>query len=101
MNKHKSSISKRTSYKEIGEFWDNHSLSKFWDKTKRVSFEVDIDSEVTYYAIDKELSEKIQILAQKRGVTPNTLINLWVQDKLQEQKIPLTIKKDKSIIFKS
>jgi len=54
------------------------------DKTKEVSFEVDIESEVTYYAIDKMLSEKIRAIAQKRGVTADTLINLWVQEKLQE-----------------
>ena len=76
MRKHKSSVSEAASYKEIGEFWDT---------TREVSFEVDIESEVTYYAIDKMLSEKIQAIAQKRGVTADTLINLWVQEKLQEQ----------------
>jgi hypothetical protein len=87
MRKHKSSVSEAASYKEIGEFWDTHDVSDFWDKTKEVSFEVDIGSEVTYYAIDKMLSEKIQAIAQKRGVTADTLINLWVQEKLQEQGV--------------
>lgn len=87
MKRHKSSVSEATSYKEIGEFWDTHDLSDFWDKTKEASFEVDIESEVTYYAVDKMLSEKIQVVAQKRGVTADTLINLWVQEKLQEQKV--------------
>lgn len=86
MKKHKSSVSVATSYKEIGEFWDTHDLSDFWDKTKAVSFEVDIESEVTYYAVDKMLSEKIQAIAQRRGVTADTLINLWMQEKLREQK---------------
>lgn len=86
MRKHKSLVSEATTYKEIGEFWDTHDLSEFWDKTKEASFEVDIESEVTYYAVDKRLSEKIQTIAQKRGVTADTLINLWVQEKLQEQK---------------
>ncbi|MBI3815759.1 MAG: hypothetical protein HY279_14985 [Nitrospinae bacterium] len=87
MKKHKSSVSQATSYKEIGEFWDTHDLSDFWDKTKEASFEVDIESEATYYAVDKMLSEKIQSIAKKRGVTADTLINLWVQEKLQEQKV--------------
>lgn len=86
MRKHKSTLSRATSYKEIGEFWDTHNLADFWNKTKEVSFEVDIESETTYYAVDKILSEKIQSIAQKRGVTADTLINLWVQEKLQEQK---------------
>ncbi len=38
---------------------------------KEASFEVDIESEVTYYAVDKMLSEKIQAIAQKlRGPAP-------------------------------
>lgn len=85
MRKRKSSVSEAVSYKEIGEFWDTHDLSDFWDKTKAAFFEVDVESEVTYYAVDRMLSEKIQTIAQKRGVTADTLINLWVQEKLQEQ----------------
>jgi hypothetical protein len=87
MRKHKSTLSQATSYKEIGEFWDTHDLSDFWDKTKEAQFDIDIESEVTYYALDRTLAEKIQSLAQKRGVTADTLINLWIQEKLQEQKV--------------
>lgn len=86
MRKHKSSVSETTSYKEIGEFWNTHDLSEFWDKTHEESFEVNIESEVTYYAVDRTLSEKIQSIAKKRGVTADTLINLWVQEKLHEQQ---------------
>lgn len=87
MRRLKSSISGNTSYKEIGEFWDLHDLSEFWDKTKSVSFEVDIESEVIYYAVDKIISDKVQAIAKKRGVTADTLINLLVQEKLQEQMV--------------
>jgi hypothetical protein len=86
MNKGRSSLSKAKSYKEIGDFWDTHDLSDFWDKTKQAEFDVDIESEITYYALDKILSERIQAIAQKRGVSADTLINLWLQEKLQEQK---------------
>jgi hypothetical protein len=85
MRKGKSSISNAKSYKEIGEFWDIHDLSDFWDQTKRVKFEVDIESEITYYSLDKKLAEEVQFIAQKRGVSADTLINLWVQEKIQEQ----------------
>ena len=84
-NKNRSSISKAQSYKEIGEFWDIHDLADYWDKTKSVEFEIDIQSEVTYYAIDKELSAKIRAIAKQRGVSADKLLNLWVQEKLQEQ----------------
>lgn len=70
----------------MGEFWDVHDLSDFWDKTREAHFDVDIHSETTYYPLDKRLSEKIHSVAQKRGIAADTLLNLWVQEKLQEQK---------------
>jgi len=85
MRKDRSTVSKAKSYKELGEFWDTHDLSDFWDQTKKVEFEVDIKSEILYYSLDKKLAEKVQSVAQRRGVSPDTLINLWVQEKLQEQ----------------
>ncbi len=86
MSKGRSSLSKAKSYKEIGKFWDTHDLSDYWEETKKTEFEVDIESEMTYYALDNMLSEKIQAIAKKRGVSADTLINLWVQEKLREQK---------------
>ena len=85
MSKNRSSISKAESYKEIGDFWDIHDLADYWDKTKSVEFEIDVQSEVMYYAIDKDLSAKIRAIAKQRGVSADTLLNLWVQEKLQEQ----------------
>jgi len=87
MQKYKGSISKAKSYKEIGGFWDTHDLAEFWGQTKKASFEVDIESEVTYYSMDKRLAEKVQAIAQERGVSADTLINLWVQEKLLEQNV--------------
>ncbi len=86
MPKLKSSISKSSTYRQLGEFWDTHDLSKFWDKTKSTSFDVVMESETTYYAMDIKLSEEVEELARKRGVAADTLINLWVQEKLREQK---------------
>jgi hypothetical protein len=79
-------VSRAASLKEIGEFWDTHDLSEVWEKTKPVSFEVAIGSEITYFALDKTLSEKIQMIAKERGIAPDTLVNLWIQEKLQEQR---------------
>ncbi|MDP2681746.1 MAG: CopG family antitoxin [Deltaproteobacteria bacterium] len=69
MRKHRSSIARAASYKDIGKFWDTHYLSDFWDKTKETLFEVDIEQKLLNYAVDRTLSEKIQPLAQKCGVT--------------------------------
>ncbi len=86
MGKGKSSISKARTYKEIGNFWDAHDLSDYWGETEEVEFEVDIESEKTYYGLDKILSEQIRAIAKRRGVSAGTILNSWVQEKLQKQK---------------
>jgi hypothetical protein len=85
MKKNKSSVSKAYSYRELGEYWDTHDLSKVWEKTKKVNFDVKIEKEATYCAIEKTLSERVQSVAKKRGVSSDTLVNLWIQQKLQDQ----------------
>ncbi len=81
--RNRSSISEAQSYKDIGEFWDTHDLADHWDQTEPAEFEVDILSEITYYALDSKLSEAVRSLARKRGVSADTLLNIWVQEKLQ------------------
>ena len=85
MSKSRSSISKAESYKEIGEFWDTHDLADYWEQTELAEFEVDIRSEVTYYALDNTLSARVRAIAKQRGVSAETLLNLWVQEKLEAQ----------------
>jgi len=85
MRKNRTSISKASSYEDIGAYWDTHDLSKVWSKTKKVRFDVQIESEAIYYPIEKSLSERIQSIAKKQGISSDTLINLWVQQKVQEQ----------------
>jgi hypothetical protein len=88
MARNRSSLSNARSYKEIGEFWDTHDLSDYWDQTKPVEFEVDIQSEAVYYAIEPKLSAKISRIAKKRGVPAETLLNLWLKEKLVEETAP-------------
>jgi hypothetical protein len=86
MKKAKSSISKARSYAKIGEYWDQHELSDAWGKTKKVKFEVVAEPEATYYPVEKDLSAKIQSVAKKRGVSSDTLVNLWLEQKVKEQR---------------
>jgi hypothetical protein len=80
----RSSISKATSYEEIGEFWDEHDTADYWEQTYPVEFKVNLQSEEIYYRIDNTLSEQLRSLARRRGISPETLLNLWVQEKLRE-----------------
>ena len=82
----KTSVSKAGTYAEIGGFWDEHDLSEHWSATHSVRADVDLESEESLYRVEKELSETIQRAAKERGVSPHTLVNLWLQEKVQKLK---------------
>jgi hypothetical protein len=84
MKRNKSSLSSATTYREIGEFWDEHSLADYWDQTEDADFQVDIQSEVIYYPLARGLSKEIRKEAKRQGVTPETLLNIWIQERLHQ-----------------
>jgi len=63
-------------------------LGEIWDQTEPAVFDVDIQSEKTYYPVEHELSTRIIKLAGKRGSSAEPLINLWLQEKVR-QDIPV------------
>ncbi|MDD5675207.1 MAG: CopG family antitoxin [Chitinivibrionales bacterium] len=85
--KNKSSVSKASNYKEMGEFWDIHDATDYLDDKKKVDVTIAIDHEITYCALDNQLSQLLQKVAKKHGVSSDTLVNIWLQEKLQEEKV--------------
>lgn len=75
------SISGARPYVEAGEYWDSHDLGEVWERPEEVEIDVDLRSEKFYYPVEKELSDRITALAHARGVSPETLVNLWLQEK--------------------
>ena len=78
----KSSVSKSKSYEQMGEFWDSHDLTEFGSKTKKTGFDIEIKKDKIYCALDKSISNKLKMLANKRGIPPDVLANLLLQEKL-------------------
>ncbi|MDQ2694506.1 MAG: BrnA antitoxin family protein, partial [Pseudomonadota bacterium] len=68
-------------YQEIGEFWDNHDATEFGEQAE-AEFEINIQAQRRYYPIDRQLALKIRQLADERGVSEETLLNLWIQEKI-------------------
>ncbi len=73
------------SLEEAAEFWDTHSLADYEDLQTHVEFEVELKSAKNYFAVEKELSDTIGNLARLKGILPETLVNLWLKEKLQEE----------------
>ncbi len=77
----RSSISQATTLEEIGEFWDTHDFTEYDTDAPDVSF--------TFrrtVAIEMALFESLEEQAQRRGVNVETLANLWLQQKLDEER---------------
>lgn len=85
MSANKSSISQVQSYQEIGEFWDTHDVTEYWKDTEPVEFEVNIQSEVRYCALERTLVSQVNEIARQKGVSVETLVNLWIQEKIKEE----------------
>ena len=80
MSEPKSSLSGARSYLEMGEYWDRHDVGEVWDRTTPAEFEIEIKSERRYYPVERTLSQKLTRVAEAQGVSPETLINLWLQE---------------------
>ena len=78
----KSSISQASSLEEIAEFWDSNSLADYWDETEEVEFEVRALPR-RRIVVAPELFEKLALQARLQGLSPETLANLWLAERLQ------------------
>lgn len=83
-NEKTTSISKAKTLEEIADFWDSNSLDDYWNQTYEVSFELRIKRR-RRITISPEIYEKIEAQARERGILPETLVNLWLAEKLDNQ----------------
>ncbi|MCJ7435834.1 MAG: BrnA antitoxin family protein [Anaerolineales bacterium] len=72
------------SVEEASEFWDTHNLADYLDSTKDAHFEVDIQRHVFLTALEPQLAKKLTAIARRQGITTETLINVWLTEKMEE-----------------
>ena len=77
------SILKARTLEEIAEFWDTHSLDDYWDQTHEVTFAVRAQRR-RRVTLDPEVYTQIEARAHARGILPETLVNLWLVERLQK-----------------
>ena len=75
------SISKAQTIEEIAEFWDTHSLADYWDQTHEVEIEVRAERR-RRVTLDPDLYSRVEAAARVRGVLPETLVNLWIAERV-------------------
>lgn len=75
-----SSISKADTDEKIGEFWDTHDFTDFDTDIPDVEFEI-----ACIVPIETDLFSELEKQARQQGVKVETLVNLWLRQKLTEQ----------------
>ena len=63
-------------------FWDAHSLADYEESWKDVQCEIDIKQRTYQISVDSGLYQKLRRAARARGVSADTLVNLWFQEKV-------------------
>ena len=76
-----SAVSRANTLQTMGEFWDTHDFAEFDDPSAPdVEFKA-----ACAVPVELDLLSLVERQAQLRGVTTQTLVNLWLQQKLAEQ----------------
>jgi hypothetical protein len=70
---------------EAGAFWDSHDLADYWDMTEEVEGEVDLKRRTYLFALAPDLAERLARRAAQQGLSAETLINLWLSEKLRDK----------------
>ena len=73
-------IPETMSVEEAAEFWDSHSVADY--PSEVVDLEFELHGTSRYIAIDGELLAQLESRAAERGISLETLVNLWLQERL-------------------
>ena len=72
------------SIKAAAEFWDSHDLSDYWDDTSEAQFDVDLERRVILVPLEQQVARKLAEIARQQGISTETLVNVWLSERLQE-----------------
>ena len=71
-----------SSLEEAGEFWDTHSSADYEEYMKPVQFEVELKRRAHEVRVTDQLLREVRKIARQQGVTTETLVNVWLQEKI-------------------
>jgi hypothetical protein len=63
-------------------FWDTHSSADYENFMEEVETEIYLTSSKIYCAISKDLLSQVRTQAHRLGLSTETLISIWLQEKL-------------------
>lgn len=85
-----SSLSKSRSLEAMADFWDTHDATDFDTQTHEVEMEFDLKASRHYIAIDPDVLAEVREAATARGLSIESLANLWLQERALSVKAKAT-----------
>ncbi len=72
---------------EFARFWEEHSVTEFWEAFERVKEPVfeRRPKRVLSLRIAGEALELLKVLAREKGLTPTALARMWVLERLRHE----------------
>jgi len=66
------------------DFWNEHDLADYWKDTKEVKADTKVPPTPRYISLEKEIAKFIAKIARDQHITPETLVNLWLKDRIDK-----------------
>ena len=77
-----STIEMSENLKGLIERFESQDMGDLLEQMPEVQFEIDLQPRKGYFRLEQSLASTLMRLAQQRGISAETLLNLWVQEKL-------------------
>ena len=74
-------VSKSRTLRELADFWDTHDTADY--PLNQVTFDVSVSARQHFVAVDPDILAEIRARAHARGLSAESLINLWLQERLK------------------
>ncbi len=68
---------------ELTEFFDANDMGDYWPTMPEVEFEITLAKKTRLVAIEEALAERVAKIAKDKKVSPEVLIQTWLEEKLE------------------
>ena len=66
---------------EAGSFWDTHDSADYEEYVSEAKCEAEIKRRTYLVPLDSDLYRMVRTIAHQKGISPETLVNMWIQEK--------------------
>lgn len=73
-----------SSLEEAAAFWEDHDFADYWDETQEVDLSIQAPRH-QWVALATHLAEQTAERARREGISVETLVNLWIAERLVEK----------------